>query len=583
MSMTRSAELLAGLVLALVLTSACSNLPTEGEVRTRPDAAGEVSNQAPYFVPPGPTPGDDPEGVVRGFLLAMQANPPSTSVARRFLSDRARSAWKPVGGTIVYDGASVDSSGSNVFARLSDAHRLDATGTWDTGEPVGATTVPFTLVRQGSEWRIDNPPNALAVPASYFSSIFVPLHLYFFDQSGTVLVPTRVYLPRGKETATNLVRGLLAGPGSAMAGVVSTAFPKTDLELAVVVNDDGVAEVPLGAPVLRLSATDLNRVVVQLAWTLRQVPGITRIRITVDGATVPMPDGRSEVGILEGIEYDPLTAPAKEVVAIAGDRVVRIGPNDGSPIGGPLGAEGFALRSVAMDANRHQVAGVSANGRRVYQASDRGSRAAVNVRSVLEGATGVLRPVYDRFGGLWLVDATRNGAVVHLVVGNHSREVQIPGISGRRIGAFTVSRDGTRFVAAQSGGTAEGLLISALVRDQSGQLVRAEPASGARLGETAVGPIRDVAQSGATTLAVLTQTVDGPGRITFVEMDGSPGAPGTGTPDLVPGPLLGLAAGPDPDLALQVVTGGQVLLRLDRSGQWVRSPVAEVRAAAYPQ
>ena len=571
-------------LLLAALVAGCTTLPTTGAVHTRPDTEASSSSQAPYFVPPGPTPGDDPAGVVRGFLLAMQANPPSTAVARSFLSSRARSQWKPVGGTIVYDSSSVVPVGESVVARLTDAHRLDASGTWDSRTPGATATVPFSLVQEDGEWRIDNPPNALAVPSSYFSSLFVPFHLYFFDKTKSVLVPTRVYLPRGEQTATNLVRGLLAGPRGEAAGVVSSAFrPGTALDLAVVVSDSGVAEVPLGPDVLKLPRAELNRAVVQLAWTLRQVPGITRIRLTVDGNPVPLPDGRSDVGILEGIEYDPLTAPSRDLVAIAGGRVVQEDETGNAPVGGPFGRTGFALRSVALDADRHVLAGVASNGHQVYRAPDRGSRAASRVQTVLSGATSLLRPSFDRFGGLWLVDATARGAVVHLVVGRTDRVVRIPGISGHRVSAFTVSRDGTRFVAALAAEGQPTVLVSSLVRDAAGQLLEANPATRAGLGAEEVGPIRDLSQSGATTIAVLTQPTGRPGHIVFVEMDGSPGEPGAGAPDLVPGPLTAIATSPDPDLPLRVVTGDQHLLTLDDTGQWVRSSLEDVRAAAYPQ
>src|SRR5690349_14740113 len=86
-----------------MLVCGCSTLPTTGAVHTRPDTNAGSGDEAPYFAPPGPTPGAGREDVVRGFLLAMQANPPSTAVARSFLSARARASWKPVNGTVVYD------------------------------------------------------------------------------------------------------------------------------------------------------------------------------------------------------------------------------------------------------------------------------------------------------------------------------------------------------------------------------------------------------------------------------------------------------------------------------------------------
>jgi hypothetical protein len=577
---------LAGLLAVLVvLLCGCAGLPTSGVVHTRPDESGQAANEAPYFAPPGPTIGDTRDGVVRGFLLAMQANPPSTAVARQFLSDRARAAWKPVRGTIVYDDSSVELAGPLVNARLSGAHRLDPHGAWEPGSGAHSTTIGFSLVRESGEWRIDNPPDALAVPSSYFSSLFVPLLLYFFDRTGTVLVPTRVYLPRGEQTASNLVRGLLARPGDRLANVVTSAFPaNADLDLSVVVNDAGVAEVPLGNGMLKLSQSALEHAVVQLAWTLRQVPGGNRIRITADGATVPLPGGQSDAGVRVGAIYDPLTAPESNLVGVVGGKVVLIDSDEATPVGGPLGRGGFSLRSVALDADGHQVAAVAGSGRRVYLAPDRGPRVAKQVRNVLDNATDVLRPSFDRFGGLWLVDRTARGAVVHLEERGRSRVVPIPGISGQRISAFTLTQDGTRFVASAAGHGSPGLLVSALVRGGGGRFVEAQPASRVDLPATDGGPVRDLSQYGATTVAVLTQAARGPGRIAVVELDGSPGDPSLAAPMLVPGgPVTGFATSPDPDLAPFAVTRDHRLLTLTVAGRWERSTLTGVLTATYPQ
>lgn len=571
----------AGLVLLLC---GCSTLPTSGEVRTRADEAAAGGSQAPYFAPPGPTAGDSREGVVRGFLLAMQANPPSTVVARDFLSERARASWKPVRGTIVYDASSVESSGELVYARLSGAHRLDPRGGWDSGQTAGTTRIGYSLVREGSEWRIDNPPNALAVPASYFSSLFVPFHLYFFDRTGTVLVPTRVYLPRGQQTASNLVRGLLSGPSPELADVVTSGFPAgTGLDLGVVVDDDGVAEVPLAPAALRLSQAEVSRAVVQLAWTLRQVPGINRIRLTVDGATVPLPGGESDVSVREGVDFDPLSLPQRDLVAVVDGQVVRLDGDKATPVGGPLGRKGFALRAVALDTGRQRVAAVADSGRLVYLAPDQGTRSAQRVRRLLDGSTNLLRPVFDRYGDLWTVDRTGRGAVVGVTRGLGTRVLTVPGLSGRRLTAFAVTRDGTRLVAALSGTGAPRLLVATLVRDRTGRVVEAHSADLVEVGGSDLGPVRDVAQNGATTVAVLTRPASGPGRITVVELDGSPGEPGDETPLLVTGPASELVTSPDPDLPPHVVTEDHRLLSLASSGRWVRSPLTEVLTAAYPQ
>ncbi|MBO9523855.1 MAG: GerMN domain-containing protein [Nocardioidaceae bacterium] len=581
--MTARARVLAALAVA-ALACGCSTLPTSGTVHTRPDTQAGAG-EAPYFAPPGPTAGNSREGVVRGFLLAMQANPPSTAVAREFLSTPARNVWKPGNGTIVYDASAVTPAGDVVEARLGGAHRLDPRGAWDVRPTPSTATIRFSMVRENGEWRISNPPNVLAVPASYFSSLFVPFDLYFFDHTGSVLVPTRVYLSRG-QTTTNLVKGLLAGPPPNLADAVTSAVPPgTALDdLAVVVNGSGVAEVPLGPGVLTLSPAQLNRLSVQLAWTLGQVPGVNRIRLVVDGATVPLPDGQTDIRVGVDSSFDPVLMPDRSPVVVAGGRVVRIDGGEATPVGGPLGAKGFSLRSVALNARAHRLVAVSGNGRQVYLAPDQGARTPSRVRDVLDGGADVLAPAFDRFGMLWLVDRTARGAVVRVVDSDgRVRALPVPGITGRNVGAFTLTRDGTRLVATTAGPGTPTLLVSAIVRGTGGRVARVLPADRVEVSGAEPGPVVDVGQVGATTVALLTQPSRGPGRVSIAELDGSPGDPATSGPTLVPTEVEALGIGPLPELVPLVVTADHRLLRLGSSGRWDEIPLAAVTAVAYPQ
>jgi hypothetical protein len=556
-------------------------------VHTLPAGPGGPTNQAADFKPPGPVKDDTPSGIVRGFLLAMQANPPSVAMARSFLSERAKSTWKPTEGTIVYEGATLEGAVDSVTARLRDAHRLSPNGVWLDGTDASTTTLSLTLVQEDGQWRIVNPPNALVVPSSYFASLFAGFDLYFFDRTGTALVPTRVYVPEGEQTATNLVRGLVAGPPPAQRDVAVTSLPnQADADFAVVVNQAGVADVPLGSAVLNLAAADLNRLVVQLTWTLRQVPGIDRVRITADGVPVPLANGRTDVSVRDGDAYDPLVASRRDLLAISEGRVILDDADHGQPVGGPFGEPGFALRSLAWNARGREIAAVTANGRKVLVAPDRGSRAASRVRSVLDGGTDVLRPSYDRFGGLWLIDRSPEGAVVHLVRDDRDDVIQVQGVSGRRVSAFTLTADGSALVATLAGTAGPTVEVSMLVRDVNGRLERATPTRTLHASAADLGPARDVAQNSATSVALLTQPATGPQRIVFMELDGSPGpvfAEGEQPPQTVPGDVETLMASPDPTLALRAVTADHRLFRLNGTGQWEASALPGITTATYAQ
>jgi hypothetical protein len=576
-------------VLATVVVMAgCSTLPDSGDVHTRPASAEETANQAPYYTPPRPTDGDSQEGIVRGFLLAMQANPPSTAVARSFLASSAKATWSQSEGTIVYDYATVETVDGQVVARLRGAYRLSSHGEWLDGTSPTTITVPLDFVEENGEWRITNPPDVLAVPSTYFSSLFEPFNLYFFDHSGTVLVPTRVYVPRGEATGTNLVRGLLDGPPPDQRRVTTSAFPAgLDLDIGgVAVNTAGIAEVPLGDEVLELSPTELNRLVVQLAWTLRQVPGINRIKLTVEGAPVALGDGRSDISVSTGQEYDPTASTRRDLLAISDGRVVQSEGDNAAPVAGPFGQTGFALRSLAWSTRDHVIAAVSDSGRRVFEAPDGGGRSASRVTTVLGSGTNLLRPAYDRYGGLWVVDNTKSGAVVHLLRNDKDRVLRVRGITGRQVSAFTITRDGTELVAVLATGANPTIEISGLVRDGRGRVRRALSARTRQVSGADLGPARDVAQFDATSVAVLTRPDSGPDQIVVVELDGSPrveGQSGPVAPTSVPGGVSALVDRPDSALPLRVIGDDRRVYSyaFSEAGRWNRLTLSNVVAATY--
>ena len=84
--------------------------------------------------------------IVKGFLVAMQANPINRGPARSFLSAHARPGWKPDSGTIVYESSSIRMHGPDVVVRLNDVHQLDASGVWQQRSP-RVRTLTFQMVR----------------------------------------------------------------------------------------------------------------------------------------------------------------------------------------------------------------------------------------------------------------------------------------------------------------------------------------------------------------------------------------------------------------------------------------------------
>jgi hypothetical protein len=568
---------LAPLLAVVLLASGCSLLPTSGAVH-REGGAGQVSpHDTAQFAPPGPGKGDSPTQVVKGFMLAMTAVPLTTSVARSFLTETAQPVWNPNESTVVYQSSAIDLVPDGVRVTLGDAQHLDSRGGWLGGVSPGEGRLDLRLVRDGGEWRIANPPDAVVVPEWYLDSRFAPVNLYFFDQTNRVLVPERIYLPRGEQRASTLVRALLAGPGDGLAEVTRTAFPRgTQLDLSVPVGPDGTAEVPLSEQVLRLSRSRLSRVVAQLAWTLRQVPGLTRVRLTSGDVPVPLPDGRRDFSVRDGDAFAPTVRDASDrLFGVDRGRIVAARRGDTEPAPGPFGRPGFSLKSIGVSVDESRIAEVGGDGGTVFAwARNEG------VRRVYEG-TDVLRPTYDMFDGLWLVDRTTLGARVLHRSGGQVSPVDVPGVSGRDVRAFVVSRDGTRLVAVVATPSGDRLMSSALLRTDAGDLIR--PTTARRIAGLPddLGRIVDLSWRSPNDLAVLGRSQD-VSQVRFVPLDGSPGDPDEIQADLWQGRATGLAGSPDSRLPVYLVVGDGRVARLDAQGHWVRAgTVAGFRAPTY--
>ena len=102
------------------------------------------------------------------------------------------------------------------------------------------------MTTEDGEFRIAAAPDALIVPESWFEQRFRQVSLYFFDPTAEILVPEPVFVPRGEQLATTLIKGLLRGPSPELARVSRSFIPPgLTFGLSVPVSDDGVADISL--------------------------------------------------------------------------------------------------------------------------------------------------------------------------------------------------------------------------------------------------------------------------------------------------------------------------------------------------
>ncbi|HET6562798.1 MAG TPA: LpqB family beta-propeller domain-containing protein [Marmoricola sp.] len=557
--------LLPGLLAALLLVTGCTSLPVEGPVELG-EASTPSGASAPFdFNPPGPRPGATPEQVVGGFLQALQATPPTLRVAHEFLTEEAVADWRPDRRTIVYTSQSSSAGAGVVRVELEDAFELDEHGRYVGAREAASPPLTFQVVREDDEWRIASLPDAMVIPRSHFQARYLPFSLYFFDPTGSVLVPEQVHLPRGVQAPTLLVAGLLAGPTVAAQGVERSYLPAgTRLGVSVPVGSDGLAEVQLTPEIRELPQDQLERAVAQLAWTLRQVGQVQRFEITVDGTPVELPGGPT-VEVEEMAEYAPSVAAAStDLFGLRRRQVVQVVGNE-EKTAVPL-AVAFHYRSLGIDLPGAWFALVTRDGSAVDVVSREG------VESARRSYTGtdVLRPMWDHTGRTWLVDRTPTGPQVVLVEKHGVRTLPAPGLADERVLGASLSRDGTR-LALTVRGDGDGvsrLLMARVVRRDGGQPVRL-----AGLVELATpAPLdggRDLGWRDPTTVAVLTRPTESTSQVMLASIDGSSGSVGPVTPtDVLFDAGVALAASPGDPMALVVRTRSGGLHALDLQGRW---------------
>jgi hypothetical protein len=568
-------------VLMSLVLGGCVSLPEAGSVSTRPgqetvdQAAGSFD-----YTPSGPRPGAPPVEIVEDFLLSMQASPQSTAVARKFLTDEGRAGWFPEKTTLVYGTKLVTGNRQAFEVSLEATIQLDDRGTW-LGQVGDGDGIDYTLdlVRERGEWRITNPPDALVIPRSHFETRYQQYFAYFFDPTAGVLVPEPTYQPRGEQAATLLVRRLLRGPHPRLDGVLRSFIPGgTEYVLSVPVSPEGVAELELSDQLLQLDEDSRQMALAQLAWTLRQVTGLESMRVTVDGAPIDIPGAGSPLSVSSWAEFDPsIHWASQELFGLREGQVVALAQGSDEVVG-RFGAQEYALRDIAVDLAGERVAGVTEDGATVVLAPRGRSEGEPpppdKTEVVYDRGTDVLRPSWDVFGQVWLVDRTSRGAAVSVVRDGEVSRLEAPGIEGEEVSAFVVSRDGSRLVAVLNGPSSDRLVIARVLRGENGRVRGLTRAVELTLAQSGVDEIRDLAWRTPGSLAVLTGPTPESSQVLLALVDGSTAlADVDTTAEIFRRRAVRLVASPSPGTSMFLGGPEGELYELGADGQWTEAPV----------
>lgn len=557
-TMRRTPRMLLGLVACLTLPlSACIAVPTGGPVQEVGSEGSRDERAGIYIDPKPPQAGDSPAAIVDGFLDAMTATPIQTNDAKQFLTSEEADAWRPEKRTITYSEALEPRGSTRVNVKLVGAEYLDERGAFQGRLPGDQRDLAFSLTREEGEWRISQAPDALIVPESWFEQNFRQVSLYFFDPSARILVPEPVFVPLGEQLGTAMTRALLAGPSAKLNGVVRTFIPQgLSFGLSVPVDEQGVAELTLRGYSGRLSPDASELLLTQVAWTLRQEPSINAVRVSIGEQQLTLPGGAGQFSVEEGAAYDPTGLQASSLLfGLREGRLISGAPEALSPVDGPMGATDLGVRSVGVNLTATRVAGVSEVGDRVLVTAVRG--ADEPVVEVISGAAGLLQPAWDFADRLWLVDARPDGAQVIHVAGERSSTLKIPGISGRPVTRFLISRDGSRFVAVIRRERGDVVMVSRIQHDAQGRVVGATDARVLKWEGEPNLRVRDIGWSSTTSVAVLHRVAQQLFQIRTISVDASPSR----VDDLLttlPGRVLALAASPVVAEPLYAVTAANL-------------------------
>lgn len=509
------------LLAALVLLAGCVRMPTEGPVVESQVDADADSVPGIYYDPRPPQPGQTPPEVVSGFLEAMKASPIKTSVARQFLTTAEQQSWAPESQIMTYAELDTPEGRTDVSTDLTDVNLYDERGAWTRTQ--ARRELGFELTTEDGEWRIDQAPDALVVPDTWFDDWYQRVSLYFFDPTAQILVPEPVFAPVGDQFASALVRGLLTPPSADESEIVRTFFPPGVAPgLSVPISTAGIANVSLDGDPDAIDDETARRMLVQLVWTLRQEQRIGAVEMKVGDRAFGTPGGPTQVNLDVGAAYDPTgIAATTDLFALQDGRLVR------GPVGalgateGPLGQADLGVRSIGVNLPGATVAAVGDDGRTLLLAPvDQPEGRATQVMS---GAVDLQAPSWDHLDRTWVLDRNGGQARVYVVAGQGPVEVGVPGLTGRDVTRMLVSRDGTRLVAVVRGPKADRVVAARIRQDTTGTVLGAQPAITLALPEEGSARIRDVAWRTPTTVSVLGDDTGDLSQVRTVSVDGAPG------------------------------------------------------------
>ena len=448
-------------VVPALLLSACVSVPFSGGVELGGDLDTGVDVDFD-FLPSGPSEGATPEEILRGFLAATTAAQNNYRIARSYLAADAADVWNPFASTLVRarEGTIEQVDDTTLTYSVGIVASVDEVGRYSVADDTATQTLPaFRFVQEAGQWRIAELGDGILISQQAFPSAFSQHTLFYWDAAFRNLVPDLRWFPSRSEVATRIVRAVLEPPTSWLTqGATVSAIPEgTQLALAPVSVDAGIAQVDLTSEVLSLSDRERQRLRLQLAASLRAVSGVVGVQLTVDQNAVVIPEWTAgSPDVVPQVDPRVLLLTEAGFGFATGDEVEPLGAL--SPGVVVLGATAVALaptRTLATVLTPQGVWAVSA-----------GDEPPV----LLDERPGLIAPSIDGYQFVWSVPATGSGAAgviraTELDGTVHVVEASRPGDA--RIVSIAVSRDDARVLLMLDGPGGPRLVYTAVIRDET--------------------------------------------------------------------------------------------------------------------
>jgi len=481
----------AALALAALALAACAAIPTEGPVN---EGSGVVATAAPFVpIAVGPRPGDGPEAIVSGFVKASAAGFSSDfSVAREYLVGPAVTTWDPYKLVTVFDSGALTPEYTEETAVVTYdvpvSSSLDESGRMAEASDGTRQTLEFTMAQDpDGEWRIAELEDGTILASATFDRLFLDVGLTFATIDESTEVPEQRWLPITK-APTLAARELVEGPSPWLAPAVHTGFPSASgLAVDSVVVTDGIAAVQL-TPESAGTPDERSLGEQQLRQTLKQIPGIEDVEVTVGG--VPLGGDGSAA-----LQPEPL--PGANAAALVdgrlgvwdGENLWATGDDVGHVPAGSRGVtQGYGAPVVAwvVDGSRIVVSDALRGGTASLQPHNvdaEAPEAQMEVTTVFTGSR-LVDPSFDRHGWIWTSESNDPSALSAFTTSGGSASLDVPWLRGSSVEGIAVSRDGARIAVLSRSGGEQLLQVAGVVRGSDGTpLTLGEPlAVGADLG-----------------------------------------------------------------------------------------------------